>query len=337
MKVKKVLFVSFFIIFLFSCKNEKRKADISGFDFEVKIDRFDVDFWQLDTANFDSSIENLCKKYPNLLPKYIERSLLLDAWDNAESRELLRTVFFADTTIHRLYSDCLSQFSDVSKFENELTFAFRRGKYFFPKMNIPRVAFHVSAGANPEVLLHKDSLISISIDNYLGENYPLYENVVFDYLKQNMHAGKIVSDIVTVWITMNYPFVPQNGMLLEELLYRGKIMYILSLLLPDEKEENLIGFTAEQWRWAVEQERDMWLYMIEKKHLFSSEALLATRYLNDAPFTSFFSQESPGRCGVFLGWRIIESYMTENQNVTPLELMKNTDYKTILEKSFYKP
>ena len=77
--------------------------------------------------------------------------------------------------------------------------------------------------------------------------------------------------------------------------------------------------------------------IVERKHLFSTEGILITKYLNDAPFTSYFSQESPGRCGVFIGWRIIESYMKNNPKVSLQELMNNTDYKTILEQSVYNP
>ena len=60
-------------------------------------------------------------------------------------------------------------------------------------------------------------------------------------------------------------------------------------------------------------------------------------YLNDGPFTAEISQESPGRLGLWVGWRIVDSYMTNNKDVTLIELMGESDAQKILEQSYYKP
>jgi uncharacterized protein YjaZ len=65
--------------------------------------------------------------------------------------------------------------------------------------------------------------------------------------------------------------------------------------------------------------------------------MLINSYLNDGPFTAEISQESPGRLGLWVGWRIVDSYMTHNKDVTLIELMGESDAQKILEQSYYKP
>ena len=67
------------------------------------------------------------------------------------------------------------------------------------------------------------------------------------------------------------------------------------------------------------------------------QSLILTGYLNDGPFTSEVSQDAPGRLGIWLGWRITESYMEHNENVSLQELMAEPDAQKILENSYYKP
>lgn len=325
------------LFLLWGCKTERRKIDVSNSDIKTIIQRFDIDFWNIDLKHFRNSIGELQKKYPQLLPLYTEQALNIGEWDSNDCEEILTNYFYPDSTIQSLYIDCLKKYSDVSDLNKALSKAFQRANAVFPEKNIPEIYFHVSAGANPNPILYKDSLISLSIDNYLGEDYPLYQNAVYGYLRYNMRREKVVPDIVTIWLARNFPFSPQSGQLLDEMLYRGKIMYLLATFLPDESEANLMGYTPEQWQWCCKQEKDLWMSIVERKHLFSTEGILITKYLNDAPFTSYFSQESPGRCGVFIGWRIIESYMKNNPKVSLQELMNNTDYKTILEQSVYNP
>ena len=64
---------------------------------------------------------------------------------------------------------------------------------------------------------------------------------------------------------------------------------------------------------------------------------MLTSYLNDGPFTSEISQQSPGRLGMWVGWRIVESYMNHHPEVTLADLLAENDAQHILEHSYYKP
>ena len=320
---------------LVACAPEKRKADISDSDLEVKIGRFDQDFWAMNHQNIPKELAHLDSLYPDILPVYLERIVQFGKVEDSVTVITLQK-FFADTSVVHLYTDALHTYEDVKPIERDLTQAFRRVHYFFPDKKIPRFYMHVS-GLNQSAVVG-DGFISLSIDNYLGVDYPLYERLgIYNYLRQNMCSEKVVPDYIVAWLTSEFPFVPHTGELMEEILYRGKILYIASVLLPDVKESLLMGYTLEQWTWCQKHESDMWLTMIEGKHLFTHDSMMRVKYLNDAPFTSIFSQESPGRAGVYIGWQIIESYMGKNPDVSPLDLLHSVNASYILQQSGYDP
>ena len=69
-------------------------------------------------------------------------------------------------------------------------------------------------------------------------------------------------------------------------------------------------------------------------------ALISSLYANltgEAPFTGYFSKESPGRAAVWIGFRIVESYMMKNPSVKMEEMIKNTDVQEILGNAKYSP
>ena len=114
-------------------------------------------------------------------------------------------------------------------------------------------------------------------------------------------------------------------------------MYLTAQIFDNLPGYEIMGWTKEQWNWCMQNERAIWHLVMDKRDLFKTESLVLTNYLNDGPFTSEISQDSPGRLGIWLGWRIVQSYMEHNENVTLQELMAEPDAQKILEESYYKP
>ena len=74
-----------------------------------------------------------------------------------------------------------------------------------------------------------------------------------------------------------------------------------------------------------------------QNHIFSTDLMTMNKYINDAPFTSTISQESPGRLGIWVGWQIVNEYMKKNSDISLKELIQSTDYQNILTQSEYNP
>ena len=197
----------------------------------------------------------------------------------------------------------------------------------------------VPGDGNPESVsvYFGDDLIGIGADMYLGSDYPYYNMVAYDYQKQTMRKECIPVDVVSAYLFRTLPYTGTKSRLLDQMIYRGKIMFLTAQLFDQLPGYEVMGWTKEQWKWCERNERAIWHLVMDKRDLFKTENIVLNSYLNDGPFTSEVSQESPGRLGVWLGWRIAESYMAHNENVSLQDLMQEGDAQKILELSFYKP
>lgn len=343
---KKVIFIlvlTITTILSTSCSNSndhKREADISNIDIKIEIGRFDKAFYSLDTNNIQQSSQALINEFPEMTNIYLQNVVNFGHPDSASTWNTYK-MFKQNPQFDTVYSDALQQYSDVSSIEQQLSLAFRRGKYFFPAAPTPNIYMHVS-GFNQSLIIGSD-FISLSIDNYLGADYPIYKKAagIHDYQAANMRPEKVVSDYLIGWITSEPEINPNKAIneqtLLDEIIYRGKIMYALSILLPDEESHILMGYTKEQWQWSIDNEPKMWGTLLVNNELFSQDMIKNGNYLNDGPFTIHFSQDSPARGGIFIGWQIVNSYMKNNQSVTSLQLMKEKSANEILQTSGYDP
>ena len=82
----------------------------------------------------------------------------------------------------------------------------------------------------------------------------------------------------------------------------------------------------------------MWRYFIEKELLYNTDPNMASRFILDAPFSKFYLEidnESPGRIGQYIGWKMVRSYMEHNDTSVSQLLSKDAD--EIFKNSKYKP
>ena len=97
-------------------------------------------------------------------------------------------------------------------------------------------------------------------------------------------------------------------------------------------DEIIFGFTADQMKFCKNNEPHMWQYLVEKDLLFNTDQLTIRKLTGEAPFTGYFTKESPGRAAVWLGFRIVESYMMKNPGVKLEDLMINAMFRVCWKK-----
>ena len=152
-----------------------------------------------------------------------------------------------------------------------------------------------------------------------------------------MNRRNLSVDLISTLLFNYFRFDSKQNRLIDNMLHRGKVMFMLAVFMPERPLNDIIGYNTTQWNWAVKNEKEIWNTVVSQKDLFSSDLQLIRKYLNDAPFTSPVSQESPGRLGTWIGMRIVESYMNKNKEVTLQQLMQINDYQKLMEESGYKP
>ncbi len=312
-----VVFIVFTI--LFSCKKEKEKleVDVSNIAIDLKVARFDIDFYNTTKETLPKTKE----QYRVLFP-HDNDSVWINKINNKDEQEL-----FAETQ---------KIFQDFSGEEKQLEKLFQHISYYNKNFNSPTViTMLTNIDYDNRVVYNKDFLL-ISLDAYLGSTHEFYNDFP-KYISQNNHREHLIVDVANAIInTQMPPNVERN--FIDKIIYEGKKMYLLDAYLPQISDREKIGYVEEKWNWALNSEEDIWKYFIEKEFLFSSDSELNKRFIDIAPFSKFFLGEdvlSPGRIGIWVGWRIVRSYMEKND--VSLSQLLQTEEEEIFKKSKYKP
>lgn len=224
----------------------------------------------------------------------------------------------------------------VLKSEAALHDAFRRFHHFFPNEPTPDLVWMNSAFVH--AIYPTPQHLAIGLDWFLGADHPLYATLpphLFpNYIQQRMRPEFIVADAMRGWLLVHFGrthFDPEHCA--DALLFYGKIMFILSRLLPDSSPAVLMDWSAEDLAWAQANESGIWLELMPREMLYMTNEMEYNRWFHEAPFTRIgdIPQESPDRLGLWMGWQIVEAYMEENPEWTLEELMGANDPLILLK------
>lgn len=320
-----------------SCRKNHYNVNTSGINTNIEIKRLEQDLFTANPNAVISLVPSLKIKYRGFLQLF---SYVINTGDINESSFgdfLLR--FCTDKQNNEVYSLVIKKFPEVKSIENGLDNAFRHYIHYFPERKAPRV-FTCISGFNNSIITG-DSVLGISLDRYLGADCVYYPRLeIYKYIASRMTPENIVPDCMYGWGSSEWVLDSMNysaDNVLTEIIHFGKLKYFEKCMLPDLSDELLFGFTADQLKFCGNNESQMWEYLVEHDLLFSTDQFSIRKITGEAPFTSFFTNESPGRAGIWIGFRIVESYMMKNPDVTLKDLMKSTDIQGILEKAKYNP
>ena len=130
---------------------------------------------------------------------------------------------------------------------------------------------------------------------------------------------------------------PAMKTLLDRMIAGGKILYYLDAVLPNTPDTVKLCYTRKKLEWAVENEKNIWAFLVHDELLYVSDFDTQSNLINDGPFTKGFSNDSPARLGIFIGWQIVKEFMLRHPETSLQELMSLNDAQTILQQSGYKP
>jgi hypothetical protein len=332
-----LMLLSLTISVMTSCKKNHYRVNTSSIDVKVDIKRLETDLFNMNPSDIATKVPLLKKKYDGFLQLF---SYVINAGNiNEASFGDFLTRFCTDKQNNEVYAMTMELYPDVRVIEEELQKAFKHYLYYFPGRSVPAV-FTCITGFNNS-LITGDSVLGIGLDRYLGADCKFYPRLdIFKYVAARMTPANIVPDCMfgigsSEWdfSAMKYP----ADNVLSEIIHYGKLKYFEKCMIPETADELIFGFTPLQLKFCTNNESQMWQYLIENNLLFKTDQITIRKLTGEAPFTSYFTKESPGMAAVWLGFRIVESYMTKNPGIKIEELMKDTDIQNILEKARYAP
>lgn len=304
-------------------------------DIDISVIRYDR--LQNEYVEFNSflALKKMNTEYPLMTKYLIEDILRLGPVDDPHMRDKLKA-YFSDSTLRALSRDALETYQDLDAIEKKFTRGFRKLKRELPSVRIPAVYAQISA-LNESVVVG-DSLLGFSIDKYMGSDYPLYKRYFYDYQCRSMTPERIVPDCFVFYLLSEYPFPETNDYsLLDCILHRGKIHYVVGKLLDFDSSAGEMGFSRQEEMWCTTNRKSVWDYMLGSGHIHSTDPMVIRKYIAPAPFTAYFGDDSPSMTGVWMGTQIVESYMNHHKDVSFEQLMKMTDYRKMLTDADFKP
>lgn len=332
--MKNVIFSLSLILMLASCTRNPQKINVSNVLVDLKIRHLDAYLLKQNQDQMKAAIPVMKRWYGEFFDIFTYRMIAIGGTEQPNFTELLYS--FASDTLIRKLETTVAQKVDTIQLRKDLEMAFRHYKYYFPEMEIP-IIYTCISGFNQSVVI-SENLIGVSLDKYLGTDSPFYERLGLPaYKRKNMHPEKIVPDMMQAWADAEWPKPDKDNSLLSQMIQQGKVLYFMDAMLPDLDDTLKIGFSERQLEFCRKNESKMWTYLAEHKMLFTTDRMSIKRFIDDGPYTAAFSEESPARTGVWIGWQIVRSYMKQNKEIKLTDLMNNSNYQLILNQSGYRP
>ncbi|MDB5196221.1 MAG: hypothetical protein JWP88_591 [Flaviaesturariibacter sp.] len=334
-RMPKYLFLAI-IVLLTACGGGRHKPDVSNIKVDLRLERFERDFFKIDTNNIRGGLVYLRNAYPDFYPIYLQNILQVNPADTA-SFALIRSIISG----YRPINDSIQKkYKDLGWLKDDLTQSFKYVKHYYPDYFVPRVITFIGTFDAPGAILSPQYL-GIGLHQFAGKHFSVYQTEAIaqmypSYISQRFDKEYITAGAMKAVVDDIYPDQSVGNPLIEQMVEKGKQWYLLDHFLPDAPDSVKTGFSGVQLDWVEENEGNTWGYIIKNENLYSIEPVTIQTYLGEAPFTQGFPETSPGNIGQWVGWRIVQKFADEHPKLTLQQILAKPA-KEIFEQSKYKP
>ncbi len=314
--------------------SSKKLPDISNISEKVEINNFSDAIYKIDTLQIAASNQKLLSDYPEFYPFFTND--LMEWTDPQQIQNELKS-FITHPDIRSVFDTVSHKFSDLETINSDLVTAFKYYKHYYPDGPLPEIVYFVSAFRQMVLTLGED-VLGIGLDMHLGKDCNFYRSAGYsEYMIKQFTKDHIAAHAMEVWAQQLHGDPIAVSRFIDEMIYRGKMLYFLDLVLPELSDHLKIGYNEEDIQWCKNNEKEVWEFFVEKKLLFENESAKFKYYVNDGPHSMGMPKKAPGKIGRWVGWQIVRKFMKENPEVSIQELFAMTDGAKILKKSKYKP
>ena len=217
----------------------------------VEVQRYDrLQSRYLTTGDF-SALQQMNIEYPMETRTLVEDVLHIGEVNDPEINSKFLN-FYQDTILQSLIADAELQYASMADVNKQFSNAFKKLQKMCPSMKLPVV--YAQIGALDQSVIIGNNSIGISLDKYLGAEYPLYRRFYTSEQRQLMTREYIVPDCMSFYILSMFPLKDhENRTQYERDLHMGKIMWTVNRLLG----RNVFNtrFTAVVERYAKKHSR----------------------------------------------------------------------------------
>jgi hypothetical protein len=337
--MKKLIFVLLAVCTLLACK-DKNIPDVSDIQVNLAVHRFEQDFFTLDTTQVMASLEKLGEQYPVFLGDFLYNIMELPPVTDTSIQVLnLIKKFITDYAFVKDSADAL--FKNFKPIAEEVKQGLRFVKYYFPAYKLPEklITFIGPMEGYSDVITREG--LAVGLQLHMGSNFSLYQSslgqsVFPTYISRRFTPNTIAVNCMKNIIDDIAPDHSAGRPLVEQMVEKGKRLYVLNKLMPRTADTLKTGYTTSQLKGCYKNEGQIWNYFLANNLLFNIDPAITRSYMEEAPNTPEMGEGSPGAIGLFVGWRIVEKYMEGKEGLSLKELL-DADARKIFEESKYRP
>lgn len=323
---------------LSSC-NSTKTPDVSGIKIELSTQRFEKDFFAIDSNNVQSQIGAVLAKYPSFGGSFLNTILNVDPkWTGDTAAAYLKGFI---SSYKPVFDTSQKVFGDFSPYEKQVKKALQYVRYYFPQYKVPtKIITYIGPLDGYGDILDADMLV-VGLHQHLGKNFSLYSSAWVretypDYITARFEPGYIPVNCMKNIVSDLYPEKMEDASLVVQMVEKGKRLYLLQKLLPETKEYMLIGYTEKQWTESREREALIWDLFVQNNFLQTTDYNIIKNYIGEGPKTQELGEASPGNIGSFCGWQIVNKYMDKFPD-TKLDGLMAMSAETLFQQAKYKP
>lgn len=228
--LKKVYYILFLVMALcvacqFKLKPNADEGELSRIEV-LRYDRLEARY--LTTGDF-SALQQMNISYPEETRTLLEDVLNIGEVNDPEINTKFLNLY-QDTVLQKIILDAESQYLNMDDIKKRLNKAFNKLEAIVPNLHMPKV--YAQIGALDESIVIGDKSIGISLDKYLGEDYPVYLKFYSKEQRKSMVRDNIVPDCLTFYLLSLYPMKnPERRAQIDRDLRMGKMMWIANKLM----------------------------------------------------------------------------------------------------------
>ncbi|MBQ8154612.1 MAG: gliding motility protein GldB [Prevotella sp.] len=237
------------------CEWHLKSNEETSDDTPLAIERYDrIESLYLTTGDY-SALLQMNKTYPVQTRTLIEDVLRLGQVNDPDINAKFLN-FFRDSTLQCLIDDVQHQFEDLEDISQDLSRAFSRLKKEIPSIEMPQV--YAQIGSFDQSIVVGNKTLGISLDKYLGADYPFYMEHYTEQQRSMMTRSMIIPDCVGFYILSLYP-MPSREMSQEDRdMHMGKIQWVVNkvtdkIVFDNHRVASVDSFMKRNKQTSVEQ------------------------------------------------------------------------------------
>lgn len=216
----------------------KNIPDVSKVQVQLTTQRFEQNFFTIDTTQIDASLQMLFNKYPVFMVDYLQNILA----SNPQPDTIMKNVKLFINAYSKIYETTQSTFANFNSIEKEIKQGFQFVKYYFPNYKLPTqlvtyigpwdAMFMLSNNTSGSGVMRDDSIMGIGLQLSLGNNFPLYKDGALQslypaFISKRFDPKYITTNALNVIIDDLYTSRNLGKSLVEQMIEAGKRLYLL--------------------------------------------------------------------------------------------------------------